>query len=483
MTRINTNTTALIAVRQLARSNQNLQSSLERLSTGLRINRGADDPAGLIISQNLRSEIEAVRQAVANSQRASNVIATAEGALDEVASLLNDIQSKIIEAANDGAISDDEIAANQEQIDSAILSITRIANTTSFGGRKLLNGSLGYITSGVNNSALTDLSINKAQFGTASIIPVEVNVVQSAQHAQILFANSGISASVTLEIAGGNGVDSITLQSGQTVQQILAAINLASDATGISATLINSANPNSGIAMTSTAFGSDAFVQVEAIGGGSAFLNFVQSANFGPGAGNRDEGRDVIATINGAGVVGKGLSLALNTSKLGVELRIQESFNTVGSASTFAITDGGARFQLGPGVDTNQQVNVGIQSVAATRLGNATIGFLQEIKQDGQFALTKGQASAAAPIVQEAIRQVSIMRGRLGAFEKNTLDTNVNQLSITLENLVAAEASIRDLDFAQETSNLTRNQILVSAGTSVLAIANQMPQSVLALLQ
>ena len=484
MTRINTNTAALIATRQLSRSNSRLQLSLERLSTGLRINRGADDPAGLIISQSLRSEIESVRQAIANSQRASNVIATTEGALDEVATLLNDIQSKIIEAANDGAVSDDEIRANQEQIDSAVLSITRIANTTTFGGRKLLDGSLGYITSSVNPADVTDLSISKVQFGTASNIPVEVNVIQSAQHAQLQFQNSAITSSVTIEIAGPNGVDSIPLQSGQTIQQVLAAVTLASDATGVSASYINPANQASGVFLTTIAYGSDAFVQVEAIGpNGSAFLNFVASATAPAGTTKRDEGRDVSATINGAGVLGNGLNVLFNSNSLGIELRIQEAFNINGASTTFSIDGGGARFQLGPGVDTNQQVNIGVQSVAATRLGNETIGFLQEITSIGQFALTKGQAAQAAKIAKEAIRQVSILRGRLGAFERNTLDTNVNQLTITMENLISAEASIRDLDFAQETSNLTRNQILVSAGTSVLAIANQTPQSVLALLQ
>ncbi|MFQ5502782.1 MAG: flagellin, partial [Phycisphaerae bacterium] len=266
MARINTNSAALTASRHLARSNQALSLSLERLSTGLRINRGADDPAGLIISQNLRSEIESVRQAVSNSQRAANVIATTEGALDEVASLLNDIQSKIIEAANVGAVSDDEIAANQLQINSAIESITRIANTTTFGGRKLLNGSLGYITSGVTATDLTDVRLNNVQFGTASFIPVQVNVLQSAQHAQLEFQTSAITGSVTIELAGPRGVQSLSLLSGSTTAQILASINGTSDATGVSASFINGSNQASGIVLNSEDFGSRAFVQIQEIG-------------------------------------------------------------------------------------------------------------------------------------------------------------------------------------------------------------------------
>jgi flagellin len=479
MARINTNTAAITAARQLARSHENLQVSLERLSSGLRINRGADDPAGLIVSESLRSEIEGVRQAVANSQRASNVISTTEGALNEVASLLNDIKSKIIEAANTGAISDDEIRANQLQIDSAIESITRIANSTTFAGRKLLNGSLGYITSGINAAEIADVRIHGASFGTASYIPVTVNVVQSAQHAILEFRASATTANVTLELAGPTGVTTLPFLSGATVTQIRDAINMASDSTGVSASFINVANPNSGVRLATTAFGSAAFVQVAELGGVVGAFDTWNQSNEDV---DRDIGRDATATVNGASSLGRGLELFLNTTGLSIELRLLEAFNTAGSTS-FAISGGGAIFQLGPGVDSNQQVNIGVPSTAASNLGNADVGYLTSIISGGQYALTAGGASQAAKIVEEAVRQVSILRGRLGAFEKNTLDTNIQQLRITLENLIAAESSIRDLDFAHETSNLTRSQILVSAGTSVLAIANQTPQTVLALLQ
>ncbi|MBN2560373.1 MAG: flagellin [Phycisphaerae bacterium] len=479
MARINTNTAAIIAGRQLRRSHEALSVSLERLSSGLRINRGADDPAGLIVSESLRAEMESARQAIANSQRAANVISTTEGALNEVASLLNDIQSKIIEAANVGAVSDDEIRANQIQIDSAIESITRIANTTTFAGRKLLNGSLGYITSGINKTEITDVRINGVSFGTASFVPVTINVIQSAQHAQLEFRNSSISQDVTLEISGPVGVTTLPLMSGTTATEIKAAINQVSDATGVSASFINAGNPASGVTLTTTAYGSDAFVQVAELGDAH---NVFVTWNADDEDVDRDIGRNTTATVNGALALSKGLDLFLNTTGLSVELRIQEAFNAPGSTS-FAIAGGGATFQLGPGVDSNQQVNIGVPSTAASNLGSAEVGFLAEVATTGQYALTEGGASQAALIVEKAIRQVAVLRGRLGAFEKNTLDTNIQQLMVTLENLTSSESSIRDLDFAQETSNLTRNQILVSAGTSVLAIANQTPQAVLALLQ
>ncbi len=479
MARINTNIAAINAGRQLARSHQALGTSLERLSSGLRINRGADDPAGLIVSESLRAEIESVRQAIANSQRASNVIATTEGALNEVASLLNDIQAKIIEAANVGAVSDDEIQANQLQIDSAIESITRIANTTTFAGRKLLNGSLGYITSGVNVSEVVDIRINGVSFGTSNYIPVTVNVIQSAQHAQLEFRTSAITANVTLEVSGPVGVTTLPLLSGTTSTEIMAAINQVSDATGVRAAFINVGNPASGVRLSTLEYGSDAFVQVTEIGDTP---NVFPTWNADDEDVDRDIGRDAAATVNGATSLGRGLELFLNTTGLSVELRLQESFNQAGSTS-FAITGGGAAFQLGPGVDSNQQVNIGVPSTAASSLGNAEVGYLAQVASGGQYALTNDGASQAAKIVEKAVRQVSVLRGRLGAFEKNTLDTNISQLQIAMENLTASESTIRDLDFAQEASNLTRNQILVSAGTSVLAIANQTPQSVLSLLQ
>ncbi|MEX2025929.1 MAG: flagellin, partial [Pirellulaceae bacterium] len=144
MTRINTNVSSLIAQKTLARSNADLQSALTRLSTGLRINVGKDDPAGLIASEALRSDIISVEKAITNSERANQLIATADSALGQVSSLLNDIRGLVSEAANAGALSDDQIAANQLQVDSSLEAIDRISQITSFQGRKLLDGSLDF---------------------------------------------------------------------------------------------------------------------------------------------------------------------------------------------------------------------------------------------------------------------------------------------------------------------------------------------------
>ena len=474
MSRINTNVGALTAQRGLNRSQKSLNDTLQRLSSGLRINRGADDPAGLIASEGLRSEISGISQAIDNSQRASNVIATAEGALNEVAALLLNVKDLVVEAANRGAISDDEIAANQLQIDSAIKSITRIANTTTFAGLKLINGSLDYVTSGINTSDLTAVNITAANFGTTTNIPVSVDVVTSAQTAELQFRASATTAPVTLEIAGNDGVEVLSFGSNTSVADILTAVNSVADSIGVQAEYINSANPNSGITFTSRGYGTRNFVSVEAKSGAFATTDVDGNAR------TRDEGQDDVPTVNGALAVGDGRNVKLNTATLDVELTLAETFG-VGSTS-FAITDGGALFQLGPQVTTNQQVNIAIQSVAASNLGDDEVGFLSDI-QTGGLAALRTDASKASQIIEKAIRQVSLVRGRLGAFEKNTLQTNMSSLQIALENVTASESSIRDADFAEETARLTRAQILTQAGTSVLATANVTPQNVLSLLQ
>ncbi len=486
MSRINLNIPAVQAQRQLAATNRQLQQSLQRLSSGLRINRGADDPAGLIVSTRLRTEISAASQAIRNSERAINVIATGEGALAEIQNLLLDVRNLTIEAANTGAFSDEEIRANQLQIDSAVESITRIANTTNFAGRKLINGSLDFITSGVQDGALDVVSVFRAKFGRNTTIGVNVSILQSAEHAQLRFINSSITTgNVTLELAGSEGVVSLTLSSGQTASSIIEAVNNLTDATGIEAVAVSATNPASGMIFQSVGYGSDEFVSINVINDGATsgeFVDFLQDANGNAGV-LRDLGQDVEALINGTRTLGEGLKAILNTTLLTIDLTFDEAFaQQTASSTSFAIVGGGALFQLGPQVDPNQQEQIGIQSVAASRLGDSLTGFLSEIVTGGSKSLVNGAFREASDIIDLGLDQISVLRGRLGALERNMLDTNIRQLQITFENLTASESVIRDTDFAVETTELTRAQILQAAGTSVLAIANAVNQNVLSLL-
>jgi flagellin len=473
MARINTNVASLIAQRGLAQSQQALSTSLERLSTGLRINTGEDDPAGLIASDGLKSEIAGINEGISNSQQASNVISTAEGALNEISSLLLTIKGLVVQSANSGALSPDEIAANQLQVDSAVQSITRISNTTTFAGLQLINGNLGYITSGVDATKIDALTVSQANFGTNTTVPVNVNVLTSARTAALEYTASSIATSVTLNISGNLGAQTLTFTSGTTASAIAYAVNSISDSTGVTAKLTGPTLA-SGLTFGSTGYGSKSFVSVTAQKGSFATVDTSGNAK------TRTVGQDAVATINGALTTGDGLNLKVNTSSLDLDLTLDKSVGI--GATTFALTGGGALFQLGPQVTSGQQVSIGIQSVAASQLGNSTVGFLNDIVTGGVSTLVGGQDGPASQIVEQAITQVSNLSGRLGAFAADTLDTNVNSLNVALENVTSSNSQIEDADFAAETANLTRAQILTQAGTSVLSTANSTPQEVLKLL-
>jgi len=237
MTRINTNVGSLTAQKTLARTNLQLQEALTRLSTGLRINTGKDDPAGLIASEILRSDIISTQKAVSNSERANQMIATADSALGQVSSLLNDIRGLVEEAANKGALSQEQIEANQLQIDSSLEAIDRIAQTTQFQGRRLLDGSLDFVTENVDSTKMSNLRIDQANFGTSSQISVNVDVVTQATQAALSFRGSQVTSPTVVEIGGFGGFETFNFSAGATVSQIATAINLVSDALGVQASL------------------------------------------------------------------------------------------------------------------------------------------------------------------------------------------------------------------------------------------------------
>ena len=563
-------------------SNTSLQTSLTRLSTGLRINVGKDDPSGLIGSEILRSDIVSTRAAISNAERANQVIATADSALNQISGLLNDIRGLVTEAANSGALSDSQIAANQLQVDSSLEAINRIAQVTTFQGRKLLDGSLDFITTG-STPTVTDLKIDQASLGTSGAIAVDIDISAGATQALItnaipaaagataaavvlafndtstltvtasangaafngvsiqfvtdaaiaagdasatydatnstiivkhdgtsatkanlaaaiggltdfgavaggggvgyVLANdgngvlgsttggadatTGILADVTFQVSGATGADVFSFQSGATSIQIRDAINLVSSATGVVAV------DNAGtLELRSSVYGSNAFVAVEVIteGGGGTFESLLSAS--------RTTGTNIAATVNGFTANGDGNTLSINTSALDLSVTVTNGSST---DINFNITGGGALFQLGPDVVSNQQARIGIQNVNTAALGGVS-GRLFELGSGGAKTLA-ADANGAANIIEQVITKVTELRGRLGAFQRTTLDTISSSLRDTLANLTEAESQIRDTDFAVESANLTRAQILVQAGISVLSIANSNPQNVLALLR
>ncbi|MBB6430363.1 flagellin N-terminal helical domain-containing protein [Algisphaera agarilytica] len=486
MSRINTNVSSLIAQNNLARTNRDLETSLQRLSTGLQINRGADNPAGLIVSERLRSEIQGATQAIDNAERATNVIATTEGALQEISTLLTQIKALTIEAANTGAFSPEEIEANQLEIDSAVESITRISNTTSFAGLKLLNGSLDYLDSGVVTSQISDINVFGANFGLDDNINVQVEVINSAEKGTLFLSGNTAGApgallsSVSFELQGSRGVQVFNFASGTALSAVAAAVNNVRDATGVTARLASATNQTSGLLFESEGYGTSSFVSVRKLDDGDFFDTFDAQ---GGSQINRDEGADVLSLVNGNLALGDGLDITLNTNTINLGLTLTSGAAQVtGTPYSFTVTGGGANFQIGPQVNSLQQVGFGIQSVAASNLGDTASGFLNSISTGGDNSLVAGKTREASEIIDKSIDQIAQLRGRLGAFERNTLQTAVRSTAITLENLTASESSIRDTDFAQQTAELTRAQILQQAGTSTLGIANSNAQNVLSLL-
>jgi flagellin len=678
MTRINTNISSLVAQTRLTRTNQELQVALTRLSTGLRINSGKDDPAGLIASESLRSDITSMNKAISNTQRAVQIISTADSALGQVSSLLNTMRGLVVEAANVGALSDEEIAANQLQVDSSLDAINRIAQTTTFQGRKLFDGSLDFISNISVLTQITDAKIEQANLGATGSMNVEVVVEAAATQAELTngafstanatstlrfnsrssgvlgdirvaaatnetlpvtitfqadsglavdtvdasynattrtilvrgngstttsitkgqvaaaingladfiaspdpltttdpagdFSNGGappiddvltapsiqlqaslpgqdfnnvaivfqaaastsatyssssktitvsyvpgttnigqISAaidsltefgvistngaaqetnsgdvlvegntgttgggvlldSLVFELTGSFGTQPFNFPAGTSVDQIASAINLLSDAVGVMAE-VDSATGF--LEFRSSNYGSKSIVGVTVIAEGSNGL-FRQNLSQ-----IRSTGTDIRATVNGFRADGDGNKLSLITSTLTMELTL-DPLQTA-NALRFTISGGGALFQLGGDVVSNQQARLGINSLSTSTLGGPS-GRLYELGQ-GQGKSLTADVLAASRIIDEVITKVTSLRGRMGAFQATTLESNEISLSDTISNLTEAESYIRDADFARETAQLTRSQILVQSGTTVLGIANQNPQNVLSLLQ
>ena len=238
----------------------------------------------------------------------------------------------------------------------------------------------------------------------------------------------------------------------------------------------------------SVGFGSSQFVRVKELNGLTNDFIFTSAGAAGAQDNHKDSGRDAVVTINGQQATANGLEARVVTGGFDVFVDIDGSsaLNTnTGSGSnntSFTITGGGANFNLSPNVNLAGKVSLGIETVTTGNLGKAGTGFLASLSAGAVNNVVNGDRTTAQKVINEAIKQVSSLRGRLGAFQKNTVGATINSLGIALENTAAAESSIRDTDFAAETAELTRAQILGQAATQALAIANAQPTSILALL-
>jgi len=323
-----------------------------------------------------------------------------------------------------------------------------------------------------SNSSITNANILAAVNGlTAFDGSTATNATGTVDGGNLTSASNVATAAqvqdLVIRLSGARGSEVFSFDAGTSFAQVASAIALVSDAIGVTAEVVSNQ-----LRLTSTDYGSNAFVDVEVIseGTGGTFESNLSV--------KRDTGTDIQASVNGVQANADGNRLSINTATLDLTLTVTEGTATDVS---FTIDAGGAVFQLGPSVVSNQQARIGISGVGTGELGGAS-GRLYQLRSGGDKTLER-DANGAARIVDEAINAVTSLRGRLGAFQRTTIESNIASLSDTLVNLTEAESSIRDADFAKESAALTRAQILVQSGTTVLALANQNPQNVLALLR
>lgn len=451
--RIFNNVQSLNSLRNLNLTQSRLGRSLEKLSSGLKVNTGKDGPAALVISEKLRSQVSGLSQAVDNSEQANSLVQLVEGSLAEVNTLLTSVRSLAVHAANEGALDADSLAADQAEITNALETIDRIAGAAQFGTKLLLDGSRGVQGSTTDGNTSFVSGTDKTVAGTYAIA-----VTTQAEQAVATAGTSqtaNLAAAETLTING----TSISLTAGMTQAQVESRVNEFNTSTGATATVVGG-----DLTITSDAYGALQNVSV---------VSDVAAAADSTGVGTTaitDDGVDVAGTIGGLAATGKGTVLTGDTG-LTVEGLAISTTNAAGASGSVTITQGSLQFQVG--ANAGQTVEISLPSMAATQLGTGLASNQFNNLSEIDVTLASG-ANDALGIIDKAIDQVTAKRGELGAFQKNTLESYINTLRIAHENTIAAESVVRDTDFAAEMAEFTKNTILIQSGASMLAQSNQL---------
>jgi flagellin len=477
--RINTNLSAMKALRNLNAVSEELQKPVNRLSTGLRINSAADDPAGLVISEGLRSQTLAIDQAMRNSQDAINMSKTAEGALQEVQNLLKGIRALAVHSANAGVVDSNVLNANQSQIRSTIASINRIASHTQFGNKRLLDGTAGVLAS-VTAPQFVSGAYMGGTFNSHPIEsgPITVQLTTQAERAAVSTLQSYASAASILP-AGSitvNGMTFITTGT-DTLQDLVGRINASSATSGVTAQIVGSGPVT--VDLVQVNYGADFAVQL--FDNGNILHTSPMASDSGVDAVadvtvTTAEGVETVQFLGGRGSRESGLRLT-DTFGNAINLTENGNLNMAGATQIGVVTAGAVQIQFGP--NTNQATQLSIPAMFASSLGTSAVP--GESVESIDVTTTNG-AQNAMKIIDDAITQLARARGEIGSFQKDFLESNVRSLGVARENLTATESQIRDADIAEEITQYTKLQILQQSGMAVLAQANQLPQSVLRLL-
>ncbi len=483
------NSASLNAQQNLNRTSSALSKSLERLSTGLKVNRGADGPAALVISEQQRAQIAGLRTALDNNNKAVSLVQTGEGALNEINSLLTKARSLAIDSANSGVNDSTAQAANQAEITNILSAIDNIANTTKFGTKNLLNGAAAISgTADVTNAAKA--SVIQAGTGAAPGSYV-VTIATAGSGGKVVGAAGAGSVTVagTVKLTGGGlsaaGV-TLGLDVGDNVNTAATKIQTALDgATGqgggpgkfkvsVAAGVLTIQSNVLGSALVGAAFSGGTGTELATVTGLTAAA---QTASAATGAGVSVvanvafNGGSAITLTPTAGANGLNNQLSFGgASGLNFSLDVTAGATAAAtSATTITVADNSLVFQIG--ANAGETTKLSIDKVSANGLGLGAVAGTASLANIDLTAAAGPQS--AITVIDKAISDVSTIRGRLGAFQTNTLESNSRSLSATLENTVAAESVIRDTDFAQEIATFTRLQTQQQAGATVLGNANQ----------
>ena len=454
--RINHNTSSLNSHRNLLKNNERAEKSLERLSSGLSINRAGDAPASLVASEQMRSQIASLEQAVKNSETSVSMIQTAEGALTEVNNMLVSMRQLAIHAANEGANDSVMLEADQLEISGMISAIDRVASSTEFGARKLLDGSNGVSGTSVGRG----LQFVSATTATQSSPDqgYEVTIDQEASKSMINGSTSldidAVQAGETLTVTEGGKTASYSTKVTDTVQSAIQNFASAAQKAGLSIDIMGDEAGNISIAhkQYGSAYGFSASSSTAGVLSQEAGM--LQSAS---------KGLDLKGKINGEAAIGTGdtmTGLVGNLSSDGLTVRFNnadpENAISEGTAvGNVSVTQNALNFQVGPGA--NQTVTVSLQNMASNELARGVKNASSYQNLSELDVRTSDGAQDSLVMIDNAIKQVSQIRSELGSFQKNTLETNMATLQVTRENMIAAESTIRDTDMALEMAEYTRN--------------------------
>ncbi len=476
---VNTNVQSLNAQRNLQRSNNLLSTSLQRLSSGLRINSAKDDAAGLAIANRFTTQIRGLNQAVRNANDGISLAQTAESALDELTNNLQRIRELAVQSANATNSASDRTALDQE-VQQRIAEINRIASQTSFNGQKVLDGSFGTAQFQVGANVGETISVNLTTGVRADQLGQIATQTGTAVTANAL-TDGGLTIAVGQSAAVSIGASTAGTQAGQTADSAYAKLQ-AITAAGVS-----------GLTATATNTSSAAFSTMSSSGGTSTYNLTINGEAIYAGSDNIADGgsltnSDVAAQINlfsattGVSAAVSGTNLVL-TAADGRNIDVTETI-TAGTGATVS----------GTGIDTTQE---------GTLRGTLTLSASQNITLGGAFAdigfssssiavdtttlstvdvTSVSNAETAIQRVDASLTSVSALRSQLGAVQSR-FESITSNLQTVSENLQASRSRILDADFAAETANLTKAQILQQAGVAVLAQANAVPQTVLGLLR